>query len=151
MKIKFLQIKKQLLKNNCRGKPSLDIRHCFHLQYIYTNAFINYAPMNYVTTNDFISRYPLLLSFIIYRPLLSFIIYRPSLSFIKYRQLLSSIIHVYRQLLASSIHVYTQLLSSIIHRNRKKPLFVIGHMAPEQNFYIQYIMKSMVTWQWWTI
>jgi len=22
-------------------------------------------------------------------------------------------------------------------------------MAPEQNFYIQYIMKYMVTWQWW--
>jgi len=28
---------------------------------------------------------------------------------------------------------------------RKKPLFVIGNMAPEQNFYIQYIMKYMVT------
>ena len=28
---------------------------------------------------------------------------------------------------------------------RKKPLFVIGHMTPEQNFYIQYIMKYMVT------
>jgi len=26
-------------------------------------------------------------------------------------------------------------------KERKKPLFVIGHMAPEQNFYIQYIMK----------
>ena len=30
-------------------------------------------------------------------------------------------------------------------KKRKKPLFVIGHMSPEQNFYIQYIMKYMVT------
>ena len=29
-----------------------------------------------------------------------------------------------------------------MRKKRKKPLFVIGHMAPEQNFYIQYIMKS---------
>jgi len=30
-------------------------------------------------------------------------------------------------------------------KKKKKPLFVIGHMAPEQNFYIKYIMKYMVT------
>ena len=28
---------------------------------------------------------------------------------------------------------------------KKKPLFVIGNMAPEQNFNIEYIMKYMVT------
>ena len=30
-------------------------------------------------------------------------------------------------------------------KKKKKPLFAIGHMIPEQNFYIQYIMKCIVT------
>ena len=40
---------------------------------------------------------------------------------------------------------YSQSNTSRPNTKKKKPLFVIGHMAPEQNFYTQYIMKYMVT------
>ena len=42
------------------------------------------------------------------------------------------------------IELFDKLLSLYFYK-KKKPLFVTGHMAPEQNFYIQYIMKYMVT------